>query len=106
MKDTFLKITPNFGVFMYVSFRVMFKLVQFEDETCEVVPQAWFENDPCVGSDASLAFPPKNVNIRRLVKSCCSPDTTWQTFNVKVLYSHGKSHPMNSYTNLHFHSIK
>jgi hypothetical protein len=70
----------------------MFLIIQFEDESVEVIPSCGVESeeDPNIGSIIAIALPPKEIFIRKLVPQKCITQSTWLTYQVTVLYKNGK----------------
>jgi hypothetical protein len=56
----------------------MFLIIQFEDESVEVIPSCWVESeeDPNIGSLIAVAFPPKGIFIRKLMPQKYIPQST------------------------------
>ena len=76
----------------------MFLLVEFADETYEVVPIEWVEGEEAgnikIGSEVSVAFPPKGKCVRKLISNSSPPHSTWSSFRASVLYTHGKPYTL------------
>jgi hypothetical protein len=72
----------------------MYYIVEFESKDVEIVPSNWFEDGETldVGESSFLAFPPKELPLRSLIRQNILPHSTWPTYTVTILYGHGKLH--------------
>jgi hypothetical protein len=64
-----------------------FSVVEFTSEsTVEVIPSGW------LSEDRQSCFWPKGPALQRLLKKVDSiPEDSWDTFPVKIIFTHGKS---------------
>ena len=69
----------------------MYHIAKFSDDTVEIVLEKWFETIIKHGI-VDVAFPPKSdyCLIRKYLRDRMPSRSTWSTYTVEILFSHGK----------------
>lgn len=68
----------------------MYHIAKFSDDSFEIVLEKWIDGQE--NGFVNVAFPPRNEysSIRKFLRDKVPSRSTWPTFAVEILFSHGK----------------